>query len=285
MRNLIIVVGVMALSLYGCSSKDEPTTATPAPEEAVAANDPGATAEPVTEETATASVEVTEAIEESAGDEVAEETNESHDLTLASSGGSKQKPAASRFKKGVHYREMMPVQPTVTGSDKIEVVEVFWYGCGHCFAFDPHIQNWESGIPADVEFVRLPAVWNDTLKRHAKLFYTAEVLARSGALERPVALHDAIFQEIHVNRKPLNTDRSIKAIFERFGVSAEDYEKAAGSFEVDKKLRTATDLTRRYGVTGVPMLVVNGRYASLSSEIKGYDEYLELIDDLIAMER
>ena len=284
MRNLIFAIGVCALTLFGCSAKEEPAVA--ATEDAVANIDATETADATDSETPApvAEKQVSAAVEESSGD-VAPEEPGSHDLRLASSGGNKQPPAKSRFKKGVHYREMMPAQPKVSGSDKIEVVEVFWYGCGHCFQFDPYIKNWSAGVPADVEFVRLPAVWNDTLKRHAKLFYTADVLARSGALERADAFHDAVFQEIHVNRKPLNSDRSIKAMFDRFGVSGEDYDKAASSFEVDQKLRAASDLTRRYGVTGVPMLVVNGRYASKSDNIKGFDDYLALIDDLVALER
>lgn len=281
MRNLIFAISVAALTLYGCSSEEEPAAA--APEAALANIDDSETT--VTETPTTdAEKKVSEAVEESSGD-VAPEEPGTHDLRLASSGGNKQLPSKSKFKKGVHYREMMPAQPKVSGSEKIEVVEVFWYGCAHCFQFDPYIKNWSASAPADVEFVRLPAVWNDTLKRHAKLFYTADVLARSGALERADAFHDAVFQEMHVNRKPLNSDRSIKAIFGRFGVSGEDYDKAAGSFEVDQKLRAAADLTRRYGVTGVPMLVVNGRYASKSEDIKGFDDYLALIDDLVSFER
>ncbi len=291
MRNIVIAlaaIAVIGLGWLGYSANRD--TAEPAGP--VAADDAASGAD--TGQAATTGAAAAPADDAEPAETVAEESDGTpdsgeaadHNLRLAAEGGAKQSAdAAGRFKSGVHYRQLVPTQPKVTGTDKIEVVEVFWYGCGHCFAFDPHIKAWANDLPADVEFVRLPAIWNETLRRHARAFYTAEVLASAGTLERPEAFHDALFEEIHVNRKPLATDRSLQALFERFGVPGDAYDKANGSFEVDQKVRTAMDLTRRYGVTGVPALVVNGRYLSLSKEIQGWDDYLELVDALVESER
>ena len=79
------------------------------------------------------------------------------------------------FKEGTNYQKVVPAQPTSVAPGKVEVVEVFWYGCGHCFALDPAIESWRNkGKPPYVEFVRVPAMWNDTTRMHARVFYTAE---------------------------------------------------------------------------------------------------------------
>lgn len=286
MRIFVIAALLIGLGLgtYFYMFGSQPQTgvvnqATPAPEVA------DVTSAPEVAEAAPKSAEPAEAVEESSGELAPEDENAEHNLRLASTAKVSKAPAPSRFKAGTHYREIVPAQPKVSGTDKIEVVEVFWYGCGHCFAFDPSVKNWAAAAPADVSFVRMPAIWNSTLETHARAFYTADALARSGKLAKPGAFHDAFFEEIHVNRQPLGSDRSIRAFFGRFGVTGEDYDAAAKSFEVDQKIRNAKDLTRRYGITGVPAIVVNGRYTSLSGGMKGYDDYIGLMDALSEIER
>ncbi|MEM1262802.1 MAG: thiol:disulfide interchange protein DsbA/DsbL [Pseudomonadota bacterium] len=283
MRNLVI--GIVVLAVAGAiaffalaGQNDQPAPATPAQTTAAAA---AVASEPTAAEPASATTTApAETVEESAGDVEASEIEAN--LTLAQAAPPK---TEGRFKAGEHYRELVPAQPTVTGTDKIEVVEIFWYGCSHCFAFDPYVKQWDEAKPADVEFVRLPAVWNGTLQKHAAAFYTAEILANNGKLKDPEALHDAFFKEIHVNKQPLTTDRSLEQFFGRFGVSAEDYNAAAKSFELDQKVRTAVDLTRRYKVSGVPAIVVNGRYSNISNGVRSYEDYLALVDELVELER
>ncbi|MEM8982973.1 MAG: thiol:disulfide interchange protein DsbA/DsbL [Pseudomonadota bacterium] len=282
MRNLVIGIVVVAIAaavaVFAIGSPGKEPSVSTTPTTAVPAATPVADAAPASP--AAASTTPAETVEESAGDDDASEAEAN--LTLAQAA-----PPTSqgRFKVGEHYRELVPAQPTVTGTDKIEVVEIFWYGCSHCFSFDPYIKQWDKAKPADVEFVRLPAVWNGTLQKHAAAFYTAEILANNGKLKDPEALHDAFFKEIHVNKQPLTTDRSLEEFFGRFGVSAADYNAAAKSFELDQKVRTAVDLTRRYKVSGVPAIVVNGRYSNISNGVRSYEDYLALVDELVALER
>jgi thiol:disulfide interchange protein DsbA len=186
---------------------------------------------------------------------------------------------ASRFKEGTHFQKIVPAQPTSVAPGKVEVVEVFWYGCGHCFALDPAIESWRGkNKPPYVEFVRVPAMWNDGLRMHARLFYTAELL---GKLDE---LHTLMFREINVNGNMLNTVEKISAFFRQHGVSAEEFQKAFSSFAVESKLQRADVLNRRYRVQSVPMVVINGKYSSDLGTAGGEQPLFALINELAAYE-
>jgi thiol:disulfide interchange protein DsbA len=164
-------------------------------------------------------------------------------------------PTSSRFKEGTNYQKIVPAQPVDVAPGKIEVTEVFWYGCPHCYALDPAVNSWLSkGKPNQVEFVRVPAMWNEATRLHARVFYTAEVL---GKLDE---LHSLIFREIHVNNNPLNTVDEIAAFFVAHGVSDADFKKTFSSFAVESKLQRADLLNRRYRIDSVPVFIVNGKY-------------------------
>ena len=189
-------------------------------------------------------------------------------------------PATSeRFKEGTNYRKIVPAQPTNVAPGKVEVVEVFWYGCGHCFGLDPAIESWRNkGKPAYVEFARVPAMWNDQLRMHARLFYTAEAL---GKLD---ALHSTIFREMHVNNNPMTTVESMMAFFKKHGVSPEEFQKAFASFAVESKLQRADFLNRRYQIQSVPAVIVNGKYVTEVSMAGGEPQLFQVIDELAAHE-
>jgi thiol:disulfide interchange protein DsbA len=281
-RLLLLPLTLAALTLAACGRESE----APAPD--MAQDRPAAEETAPAAGTAVAEAparEEAQPVSESAGETARDEgPADDRALRLAGSGGNKEQ-SETRFTEGRHYSRLMPAQPTVTGGDKIEVAEVFWYGCGHCATFDPIIEGWAEDIPADVVFVRIPAVWNRTLQTHARAFYTAEVLARTGALEDWTALHKAFFTEYHGRGNTLATEGRLKEFFARFGVDEESFDKAWNSFEVDQKLRRAADLNRRYGITGVPAIVVNGKYRTGGQEAGGYDTLLEVIDELVAVER
>jgi thiol:disulfide interchange protein DsbA len=189
-----------------------------------------------------------------------------------------------QFKEGQHYIRMVPSQPTMGGADKIEVAEFFWYGCPHCYSFEPTINAWAADMPANARFVRIPVVWNTVHELHARVFYTMDVLARNGTLADREAFHNAVFQEIQTRGNRLTSEDSIRRLFERFGVDAEAFDNTWKSFEVDQKLRVAKDLGRRYNVQGVPAIVVNGKYRTGGQEAGSYDAVPDVIDELIARE-
>lgn len=193
-------------------------------------------------------------------------------------------PQEWQYKEGEHYSRMVPTQPTVGGADKIEVAEFFWYGCSHCFDFEPYINGWSADKPANVRFVRIPAMWNRVLKLHARLFYTEQVLVRNGVIKDAAGFRNAVFEEYHRRSNRLTSEAAIQKLFERHDVSAAEFERTWKSFEVDQKLRVAEDLARRYGVSNVPAIVVNGKYVTGGTQAGSYTRLLEVIDELIARE-
>jgi thiol:disulfide interchange protein DsbA len=188
------------------------------------------------------------------------------------------------YKDGQHFNRMVPTQPTVGGADKIEVAEFFWYGCAHCYTFEPFINRWAASKPANVRFVRIPATWNPLVELHAQLYYTEEVLVNNGKIADSEGFRSAVFREYHERGNRLTSMDSISSVFARFGVSQEDFDNTWNSFEVNQKLRLAKDLARRYAITGVPAVVVNGKYRTGAAEAGGYPTLLEVIDELVARE-
>lgn len=188
-------------------------------------------------------------------------------------------PTSARFKEGQNYQKIVPAQPTSAPAGKVEVTEVFWYGCGHCFALDPAIESWRAkSKPAYIEFNRIPAMWNDGTRLHARVFYTAELL---GKLDE---LHSLIFREIHVTGNQLNTVDKIAAFFQQHGVSKDEFTKAFSSFAVESKLQRADLMNRRYRINSVPTMVVNGKYSTDVSTAGGESQLFKLIEELAAHE-
>ncbi len=193
-------------------------------------------------------------------------------------------PANWQFDEGKHYIRLVPSQPTVGGADKIEVAEFFWYGCQHCYDFETTINRWDANKPANVRFVRIPAMWNDVLKIHARLYYTEEFLVRNGDIEDAAGFRNAVFEEYHRRGNRLLTEEAISRLFERYGVKPDDFAKTWNSFDVSQKLRVANDLARRYSIASVPTMVVNGKYRTGAAEAGSYPKLLEVIDELVARE-
>ncbi|HEX2101605.1 MAG TPA: thiol:disulfide interchange protein DsbA/DsbL, partial [Candidatus Synoicihabitans sp.] len=186
---------------------------------------------------------------------------------------------SSKFKEGTNYQKIVPAQPTNAPPGKVEVTEVFWYGCGHCFTLDPAIESWRGkSKPSYVEFNRIPAMWNDTTRLHARVFYTAELL---GKLDQ---LHTLIFRELHVTGNQLNTVDKIAAFFQQHGVSKDEFTKAFSSFAVESKLQRADLMNRRYRINSVPTMIVNGKYSADVSSAGGESQLFSLMEELAAHE-
>lgn len=278
MKHITTFSLILFLALAACS-RDEPA---PAPVVDTATTEQEAVDEsaaaPAQEPASAGPVEV---VEESAAEAVEERADQTMLLAVAETA------AASRdwkFTEGQHYFRMVPTQPTVGGADKIEVAEFFWYGCSHCYDFEPQINRWAANKPAGVRFVRIPATWNPLVMLHAQLYYTEEVLAKNGKIADPEGFRTTIFEEYHRRGNRMTSEAAIQSVFERQGVSADDFANTWKSFEVAQKLRVAQDLARRYAITGVPAIVVNGKYRTGAGEAGGYPKLLELIDELVERE-
>jgi thiol:disulfide interchange protein DsbA len=187
-------------------------------------------------------------------------------------------PGTGRFRIGVDYQRLSPTQPTSSPPDQVEVAEVFWYGCPHCFHFDPMVEAWRAKKPDYVNFIRIPALWNPLLQLHARAFYTAEALGKGAEM------HSEFFKEIHERGNGLDTEQKLQEFFGRFGVDATAFKTAFDSFAVHAKLQRADELNRRYRIGGVPTLIINGKYTTEGGQTASYEELLELVNVLAASE-
>ncbi len=284
MKKLVIFSVVSSLVLLACSSEETATT------------EPAAVVEDAAPETSPEEAPVAETGDEAQPELVEESAAEPDDeqaddqpILLARDTEPATASAAPRdwkFSEGKQYHRLVPTQPTVGGADKIEVAEIFWYGCPHCYTFEPAINGWAENIPANARFIRIPAVWNPLARLHGRLYYTEEVLARNGKLKDVKAFHTAVFTEFHRRSNRLTSEDSIQKLFERFGVGQDDFLNTWNSFEVNQKVRVADDLVRRYNVTGVPAVVVNGKYRTGAgpNEAGSVKTLLQVVDELIERE-
>ncbi|MEO0438258.1 MAG: thiol:disulfide interchange protein DsbA/DsbL [Pseudomonadota bacterium] len=184
---------------------------------------------------------------------------------------------AEDYVEGEHYDL---ISPAIRGSsEKIVVTEFFWYGCGHCYNFEPQLAQWKKSLPDDVELNGSPAIWNSLMEVHAKAFYTAEVL---DVLDK---VHMPIFQAINVDRKRLSGKKELAALFTANGVAQEDFEKAFTSFGVGSQVRQANARARAAKITGTPEMMVAGKYRINTRKAGGQAEMLKVVDFLIEKER
>lgn len=182
------------------------------------------------------------------------------------------------FEQGKQYDVITPAIRTAN-PDKIEVVEFFWYGCGHCYNFEPVVGQWKKSLPDDVEFKGSPAVWAPQMELHSKMFYAAEVL---GVLDK---MHLILFQAMNVDKKRLNSESEIAALFVANGVSEEDFSKAFNSFGVSSMVRQATSRARAAKISGTPEIMVNGKYRISTRMGITQTQMLEVASFLIEKER
>jgi thiol:disulfide interchange protein DsbA len=193
-------------------------------------------------------------------------------------------PSMSEWKAGVNYTVLGYPAPPSLPKGKVEVNEVFWYGCSHCYNLDPYLENWKKEKPAFVEFVRIPVIWGPTHRQHAKLFYTLQKLGRPD-------LHPKVFEAIHLGHQVLaaETDEQARALqlafFKEQGINEAQFSAAYDSPEVAKNVELAEELTARYEVASVPTMIVQGSYSTSVTQAGGEKQLLLLINDLAAREQ
>lgn len=196
--------------------------------------------------------------------------------SLAADGHNHQEAVLNDMSKAYKVLE----QPqTVPANGKIHVEELFWYGCGHCFTLEKHVESWKSKIPNDVQFTRIPAMFGKSWVIHAQLYYIGEVL---GITEQS---HGDIFNAIHINGKRLQRKSEQKEFFAAYGVSEADFDKAYSSFTVKSRMQQSDKRIRAYRVSGVPAIVVNGKYLVDASSAGGQGNMFKVVDYLIEKER
>jgi thiol:disulfide interchange protein DsbA len=185
--------------------------------------------------------------------------------------------SAQQWVEGEHYDVISPALRGTTG--KIEVTEFFWYGCGHCYNFEPQLSQWKKGLEDDVVVVGSPAMWNGLMEVHARAFYAAEAL---GVLDK---MHMPLFQALNVDRKRLASEDELADLFAANGVDRDAFIQAFNSFGVGSQVRQANARARAARISGTPELMVAGKYRISARKAGGQAEMLELAEFLIDKER
>jgi thiol:disulfide interchange protein DsbA len=183
------------------------------------------------------------------------------------------RPAVA-FEVGREYQEL-PFPPAVETGAKIEVREFFWYGCPHCYTFEPTLKNWLKRRPANVEFIRTPGAAPHWLI-HAQTYYAFESL---GVLDK---LHEPMFRAVQANRPSLHDEAAIAGFAGAHGVDAAKFRESFRSFGVRMKVERTKKLNAEYMVNAVPVLVVDGKYVTGPAMAGGEEQAIKVLDFLIA---
>ncbi|HED13775.1 MAG TPA: thiol:disulfide interchange protein DsbA/DsbL [Gammaproteobacteria bacterium] len=182
--------------------------------------------------------------------------------------------AAPKFTQDVNYFALSKAQPTVTGN-KIEVRELFWYGCPHCYRMEPLFEKWLSNKPANVEFIRTPAVLRNSWAFDARVYYTFKELNLVDKLHRP------FFDSIHKERKRIRNAEQLADFAAEHGIDRQAVLDAFNSFSVDSNTRRARVLSENYETNGVPTVIIGGKYRSSAASAGSYVKLIEIIDFLV----
>jgi thiol:disulfide interchange protein DsbA len=175
------------------------------------------------------------------------------------------------------YEILSPAQP-VTDPDKIEVIEFFWYGCPHCYTLEPTMNEWLADKPKNVNFIRQPAAFNEEWAVHAKAYFIAQTL---GVADK---MHADFFEAIQNKKQALATEKELADFFVAHGVNEAKFHETFNSFAIDAKVRQAKVMPVRYGISGVPVLIVNGKYKISGSSADGQKNMVKVLKQLIIQE-
>ena len=185
---------------------------------------------------------------------------------------------AENWVEGTHY-EVLPFPVKTPNADQVEVVELFWYGCPHCFRLEPAVESWKATIDGSVDFKQVPAVLGRSWEPHARAFWTAKALNVSDKVHQP------IFNAIHLERQRLVREDDVRELFARYGVSEGDFNSAWRSFGVESRLKQTESRINAYGIDGVPAFIVNGKYRITETTAGGQAQLFNVINYLIEKEK
>ena len=157
---------------------------------------------------------------------------------------------------------------------KVEVLEIFWYGCGHCYAMESKIKAWNKTTPEYVSFKKMPVTWGAVHRLHASVFYTID------SLKHDKDLHAAVFSTIHNERNFLASEQAVNKFFNKLGIQSSDVSKYLNSFGIKQKVKRSIELTKQLKVDSVPMIIVDGKY-----KVAARDTALQTVDYLVEMQK
>lgn len=183
---------------------------------------------------------------------------------------------AEEYKEGVEYKRI--ATQATESKDKIEVLEFFWYGCPHCYTFEPILKNWLKTKSSDIEFVRVPAVFRPEWKVHARTYYALQAMGLEDEY------HPVIFDAMHKDKAKLYTEDAMIDFLVSKGVNKDEFKAAYSAFSVDGQVRKAIKKVKGYAIEGVPAMGVNGKYLVSGKSAGSYEKMLKIVDSLIEKE-
>ena len=186
--------------------------------------------------------------------------------------------AGNASAQGNGYELVQPPQNTAT-ADQVEVVEFFWLGCPHCYSFEPTIEAWAKDRPENVAFVREAPPLNGSWETHSRAFYAAQLL---GMEDEMVA---AMFEAIHEKRQPMRDPKKVADLAEGLGMDRDKFLEAMQSFGVQTRMNRSMQLARGAGLTGVPAIMINGKYRTSAQLAGGNAGMIDVIERTVAMEK
>ncbi len=186
--------------------------------------------------------------------------------------------APMAFIEGVHYASTAKRMAT-KDNNVIEVIELFSYSCPHCFRLNPKVMKWKETLPENVKFAHIPVIFRDSWLQLAKVFYAAKV---TGNLEK---LHSLLFNAIHIDKRQLTTEEALLDFVTEQGIDRDMFKKTIDSFAVKSKVKQASVMSQSSGITGVPSMIVNGKYRTDATMAGGMDDMLDVVDFLIQKEK
>ena len=159
----------------------------------------------------------------------------------------------------------------------VEVSEIFWYGCNHCYSFESTINNWDANKPDYVKFSKMPVTWSQIHQLHASLYHTIE------ALKLGKGAHTAVFTTIHKENNFLGSQKSVVKFLSKLGVDEEKSKQYLNSFAVKQKVSRGIQVSRQLRITSVPMIIVDGKYMIVSKSSR--QEMLDVLDYVIELQK
>jgi len=174
--------------------------------------------------------------------------------------------------------ELIESPQRTANPDKVEVVEFFWYGCPHCFRFEPHIAEWKKNKPDNVEFINAAPPLNPAWKVHSQAFYAAQVM---GVLDK---FHEPMFNAIHVEKKRMRKAKDVLKLVDSLGLDSKAFGKTMKSFAVDSKIRQSLQMASAANISAVPTVIVNGKYRTSGSVAGSNEQLIVVLNELIAKE-
>jgi len=185
--------------------------------------------------------------------------------------------AQMAFVEGQDYKTISPAVKT-SQSDKVVVTEIFWYGCPHCFRFEPYVERWSAQLPETVVFEQVPSALNPRWTEHARAYYAFKMM---NVLDQT---HKAFFDAIHLKRRRLNSVDTIAEFVAELGLDEKVFRENYFSFPVETLIRKNGQKEKRYGHGGVPAVIVNGKYLASASMAGSNERLIEVINFLVAQE-